>query len=141
MAKKRAMGMQCGALPVRRREGAVEVMLVTSRETGRWVIPKGWPMAGRTREQAAAIEAFEEAGLRGRVRSPCIGGYAYWKQYRRRRMLCTVDVFLLEVEQEAQRWPERRQRLRHWFTAEEAAALVEEASLGDLIRSLPAREA
>lgn len=137
MSRKPAVGMQFGALPVRMRDGRPVVMLVTSRDTGRWVIPKGWPMPGLTREQAAATEAFEEAGLRGRVIGPCMGGYSYWKQFRRQRMLCTVDVFLFRVDAELSRWPEKRQRLRHWFTPEEAATLVEEQVLADLIREVP----
>jgi 8-oxo-dGTP pyrophosphatase MutT (NUDIX family) len=129
--------MQFGALPVRLRDGEPVVLLVTSRDTGRWVIPKGWPMPGRSREQAAATEAFEEAGLRGSIIGGCLGGYSYWKQYRARRMLCTVDVFLFRVDAELSRWPEKRQRLRHWFTPEEAATLVEEQVLADLIREVP----
>jgi len=129
--------MQYGALPVRLRDGNPVVMLVTSRDTGRWVIPKGWPMPGLSREQAAATEAFEEAGLRGRVIGPCLGGYSYWKQFRRQRMLCTVDVFLFRVDVELARWPEKRQRLRHWFDPQEAATLVEEQVLADLIREVP----
>lgn len=129
--------MQFGALPVRLRGGRPVVMLVTSRDTGRWVIPKGWPMPGRSRQQAAATEAFEEAGLRGRIIGRSIGGYSYWKQYRNRRMLCTVDVFLMRVDEELARWPEKRQRLRHWFTPEEAATLVEEQVLAEIIRSVP----
>jgi 8-oxo-dGTP pyrophosphatase MutT (NUDIX family) len=129
--------MQFGALPVRLRDGQPVVLLVTSRDTGRWVIPKGWPMPGRSREQAAATEAFEEAGVRGRITGRCIGGYSYWKQYRNHRMLCTVDVFLMRVDEELTRWPEKRQRLRHWFTPEEAATLVEEQVLAEMIRSVP----
>lgn len=138
MRRKPAIGMQFGALPVRLRDGRPVVLLVTSRDTGRWVIPKGWPMPGRSREQAATTEAFEEAGLRGRIIGGCIGGYSYWKQYRARRMLCTVDVFLMRVDAELPRWPEKRQRLRHWFTPEEAATLVEEQVLADIIRTVPA---
>ncbi len=137
VSRKPADGMQFGALPVGLRDGRPVVMLVTSRDTGRWVIPKGWPMPGRSREQAAATEAFEEAGLRGRIIGPCIGGYSYWKQYRRHRMLCTVDVFLFRVDAELARWPEKRQRLRHWFTPAEASTLVEEQVLADMIRSVP----
>ncbi|MHB2169307.1 NUDIX hydrolase [Alsobacter sp. R-9] len=126
--------MQFGALPVRRRDGIASVLLVTSRDTGRWVIPKGWPMPGRPPALAAATEAFEEAGVRGRVLGKSIGGYTYWKQFRARQMLCTVEVFLFHVDAELPNWPEKRQRLRHWFTVEEAAGLVEEPVLAALIR-------
>lgn len=131
--------MQFAALPYRVIEGRVEVLLVTSRETRRWVIPKGWPMRGKQPHQAAAREAFEEAGVKGDAAPEAIGGFTYWKKLRRNRLLCTVEVFAMTVSAELKVWPERRQRKRRWFPAAEAAEQVEEPGLAALIRDvLPA---
>src|SRR5215217_8319560 len=80
---RRASRQQVAALPLRQDEaGRVRVLLVTSRDTGRWVLPKGWPMKGRKPHRAAEREAFEEAGLVGRVRKRALGSYAYEKRLR-----------------------------------------------------------
>ena len=68
-----------GALVYRLKNDAVEFLLITSRGTGRWIIPKGWPMPGRTLAQAALREAYEEAGIRGIVETSSIGSYQYYK--------------------------------------------------------------
>ncbi|MBL7405872.1 NUDIX domain-containing protein, partial [Escherichia coli] len=74
---------QVGALPFRHgRDGKTKILLVTSRESRRWVIPKGWPMKGRKPFEAAAREAYEEAGLRGAVGKRPIGLYLYQKRLR-----------------------------------------------------------
>jgi len=114
-------------------DGVVRVCLVTSRETRRWVIPKGWPMKGRAPHEAAAQEAFEEAGLVGDVGDAPIGAFAYWKRLRRTFRLCTVEVFPLAVREEKDAWPERDQRRRGWFTLEAAAEAVDEPGLETLI--------
>ncbi|PSC05410.1 NUDIX hydrolase [Alsobacter soli] len=126
--------MQFAALPYRVVEGRTEVLLVTSRETRRWVIPKGWPMKGKRPHQAATREAFEEAGVKGEAAPAPVGGFTYWKKLGRKRLLCTVEVFLMAVTAELKVWPERRQRKRRWFPAEEAAAQVEEPGLAAIIR-------
>lgn len=128
--------MQFAALPYRVIEGRVEVLLVTSRETRRWVIPKGWPMRGKQPHQAAAREAFEEAGVKGEAASQPIGGFTYWKKLRRNRLLCTVEVFPMTVSAELKVWPERRQRKRRWFSTFDAAEQVEEPGLAALIREV-----
>lgn len=126
--------MQYAVLPFRRGEGGLEVMMVTSRDTARWVVPKGWPMQGLAAPFAAAREAYEEAGIRGEVGAVAIGGYTYWKILpHERRLLCTVEVFPFRVREELPDWPERRQRRRAWFTPVEAAEFVEEQGLGALI--------
>ncbi|MCP8939609.1 NUDIX hydrolase [Alsobacter sp. SYSU M60028] len=127
--------MQFAVLPFRWREGKFEVMMVTSRETARWVTPKGWPMAGLSPERAAAREAFEEAGLLGVVSSRPVGGFTYWKILSGgKRLLCTVLVYPLLVTEELAKWPEQRQRRRAWFTPDEAVERVDDALLGDIIR-------
>ena len=129
--------MQYGALAWRRAGTAREVLLVTSRDTGRWVIPKGWPMKKRTPWDAAAREAFEEAGVKGVVEPAAIGSYRYIKRLSRwRERPVEVQVFCLEVERELDDWPERPQRQRAWFAPEDAAGRVAEPDLAELIRRL-----
>ncbi len=121
---------QYAALPWRRDPaGAVEVLLVTSRGTGRWVIPKGWPIEGLTPARSAAQEAFEEAGLRGEIGSAPLGVYSYDKVGRRQTRRLTVEVFPLAVSDELADWPERDQRTRAWVSPAEAAARVHEPEL------------
>jgi 8-oxo-dGTP pyrophosphatase MutT (NUDIX family) len=127
-------GLQYAALPYRVADEAIEVLLVTSRETQRWVIPKGWPMKGRKPYAAAAREALEEAGVIGKVGKTPIGVYHYVKRLKNGApLLCTVDVFALQVVRQRKRWPEQHQRTGHWFTAAEAARAVDEPELQDLI--------
>ena len=107
---------------------------MTSRGTGRWVLPKGWPEGTEELSDAAAREASEEAGVRGIVSSTAIGRYFYSKVLSGGvEKRCQVPVFPLEVTQEAERWPERRERERRWFSPGEAARLVAEPDLGELI--------
>jgi ADP-ribose pyrophosphatase YjhB (NUDIX family) len=91
-------------------------MLLTSRETRRWVIPQGWPMKGVTPRDVAAREAFEEAGLVGSIagKRP-VGIFHYKKQLLREQLLCEVQVFLLWVDRQLDDWPEKGQRKSRWF--------------------------
>ena len=135
-------GRQFAALPFLRREGETMAMLVTSRETHRWVLPKGWAEKRLTGPQLAAKEAFEEAGLVGEVAPDPVGSYVYLKRLPDRRTLpCDVDVFPLRVERLLDDWPERRQRERRWFTLAGAAMAVEEGGLVALLLRLAAPEA
>ena len=128
-----AAGRQYAALPFRYLHG-LEVMLISSRETGRWVIPKGWPMKGRKPHAAAAREALQEAGLVGQIGKRSIGCYHYVKRLKNGApMVCTVEVFPLMVTRQRQRWREQNQRVVRWFPAEEAATMVEEPELQSLI--------
>lgn len=113
----------------------LEILLITSRETRRWVIPKGWPMSGRSAAESAAQEAYEEAGIRGQMAVHSMGHYTYSKRQRggaRKRF--RVDVFAMEVSEVLDLWPEAHERARQWLTPEEAWALVEEPELAALIR-------
>jgi 8-oxo-dGTP pyrophosphatase MutT (NUDIX family) len=136
MAKHRHDGtLQFAALPWRISAGGTrEVMLLTSRETRRWVVPKGWPMKGRKPAEVASQEAYEEAGLVGQVvgKRP-IGNFHYEKRLAKKAILCEVRVFLFRVERELNDWPEKGQREGRWFNAKEAAALVEEGGLAEII--------
>ncbi len=122
---------QYAALPWRRRpSGEVEVLLITSRETQRWVLPKGWPMRDRTPWEAAAQEAYEEAGVTGDIRPDPIGAYRYNKRLRDGALQpVRVTVFALEVFVEQLAWPERGQREKLWTSAQDAAARVDEPEL------------
>jgi len=125
---------QIAALPVRRqRDGSSRVLLVTSRETRRWIIPKGWPVKGMKDHQAAALEALEEAGVAGRVSRRPLGSYLYWKRQAGGDALCEVAVHLLEVDEELDEWREKGQRELAWLSPHEAAELVGEPELRRLI--------
>jgi 8-oxo-dGTP pyrophosphatase MutT (NUDIX family) len=105
-------------------------MLVTSRETRRWIIPKGWPHKGKAPHHSAAREAFEEAGVVGAVASRPAGSFAYRKRLKSGRVVvCEVHVFPLRVSHQTKLWPERRQREVKWVSAKEAADTVREPSL------------
>lgn len=127
--------LQYAALPWRLSpEKEPRFLLITSRGTGRWVVPKGWPMRGRTGCQVAALEAFEEAGVTGDMARHSIGFYRYRKHWRDGNAVdCRVEVFPLRVRDERPRWPEQAQRTRTWFTPAEAAGLVREAELRALM--------
>lgn len=126
--------LQVAALCYRVSGGRCEVLLVTSRETGRWVLPKGWPMPGRSPWSAAAREAFEEAGVLGRSGRVCIGQYSYDKLLKGGAAVpCRVCVYPLRVGKLLPDWPERRQRVRRWMTPRKAAARVAEPELAALL--------
>jgi 8-oxo-dGTP pyrophosphatase MutT (NUDIX family) len=134
MAKNK-IEQQVAALPYRRRGKGLQVLLITSRETRRWVIPKGWPMKGKKDWNAAAIEAFEEAGIKGEIGHKTIGFYHYVKRLRVRDLDCEVVVYPLEVRKLLDKWPEKRERQRKWFDAAKAATLVDEDGLKAIIEA------
>jgi 8-oxo-dGTP pyrophosphatase MutT (NUDIX family) len=128
---------QVAALPIRHRRGELDVLLVTSRETKRWVIPKGWPMDGRTDYDAAKIEAFEEAGVEGHIGTISIGEFEYIKRVKKgATQPCRVSVYPLNVSTVARKWPEQSERERRWFSAQDAAQVVSEQQLRDIILAL-----
>jgi 8-oxo-dGTP pyrophosphatase MutT (NUDIX family) len=133
---------QVAALPWRRdTDGAVQVLLITSRETRRWVIPKGWPMKGKTPAEAAAQEAYEEAGVLGVVEEIPLGRYVYEKRApKRKAQRVEVTVFPLEVLVERAAWPEHQQREKRWLPATEAADLLEENDLQTLVAAFDERQ-
>jgi 8-oxo-dGTP pyrophosphatase MutT (NUDIX family) len=125
---------QCAALACLVVGDGIRVMLVTSRGTGRWVLPKGWLKLELGFAQTAAEEAYEEAGLRGNVEPQPVGQYRYTKQLADGGQVdCIVDVFPLCVAEVLDDWPERTQRQRRWCSFTEAAELVEEADLTALL--------
>lgn len=131
--------LQIAAMPIRRMDdGSTEIMLVTSRTTQRWIVPKGWPIKGLKNHEAAAREAFEEAGVIGKISPKPAGRYIYWKRMRDHFVLCTVKLYLLEVERQLESWAEQGQRRSQWFKPEDAADLVDEPELSTAIRKLAA---
>jgi 8-oxo-dGTP pyrophosphatase MutT (NUDIX family) len=129
--------LQYAALPYRRRDdGAIEVMLVTSRETRRWIIPKGWPIAGTKPHASAAREALEEAGVVGRADTDAIGTYRYTKRLKNgTEARCKVAVFPLEVKTQRKRWREKGERKARWFDLAKAVRAVQEPGLRRLLRN------
>ncbi len=122
---------QFAALPWRRGAGGeIEILLITSRETHRWVIPKGWPIKGKSSSKSAAQEAFEEAGVQGKITKKPMGGYAYDKRLKSGRLQhVRVAVFPLQVESEAEVYLEQGQREKLWLSRPEAARKVDEPEL------------
>jgi 8-oxo-dGTP pyrophosphatase MutT (NUDIX family) len=121
---------QIAALPLRKRKGKKEILLITSRETKRWVIPKGWPMDGITDHQAAKIEAFEEAGVEGRISKVPLGHFEYHKRLKSGSTKhVRVMVYALSVTTLKRNWPEKEQRTRKWFNLDDAVFLVKEEGL------------
>jgi 8-oxo-dGTP pyrophosphatase MutT (NUDIX family) len=137
---KKTERVQYAALPYRRRsKSRTEVMLVTSR-TGRWIIPKGWPMKRKSPHKAAAREALEEAGVVGDIRKKPIGSFEHEKRLLKgRTVVCEVKVFALEVTRQRKSWPEKGKREIRWLSPAKAARRVEERVLGKIIRRLAKR--
>jgi len=135
--KKPATNKQYAALPWRYSGGSREVLLISSRDTGRWVIPKGWPIRGLSPAETAAREAYEEAGLGGMVSKKPIGEFEYGKRLDNGAVLATrVEVFALEQMVQHKDWPEQGQRRLQWFSVPEAAEAVEEPELKVIISKL-----
>ena len=125
---------QVAALPFRKRRGRMEILLITSRETRRWVIPKGWPMEGRTDYNAAKREAYEEAGVKGRIGKMELGHYIYSKRLNSGALgSCRTVVYPLEVEKMLGSWPEKKERFRSWFPVEEALAALNDEGLIEIL--------
>ncbi|WP_045835024.1 NUDIX hydrolase [Hyphomicrobium sp. 99] len=128
--------LQVGALPLRKTREGLEVLLVSSRETGRWVIPKGWPSKRLSDPKAAAREAKQEAGVTGKIASLPIGSYRYRKQMPDETRVLTVACYILWVKKERKTWREQGQRTRVWFSQDEAIKKVREPGLKALIAGL-----
>nr|WP_299909650.1 DUF47 family protein [Sphingomonas bacterium] len=126
---------QVAALPYRiEADGSAQVMLITSRDTGRWVIPKGNPIPGMAPHEAAAEEAFEEAGIRGIPCPSALGTFTYIKRRRTRsNRELTVAVYPLAVVEQVASWPEKDQRDTRWFALDAAEKAVTELQLKALI--------
>jgi 8-oxo-dGTP pyrophosphatase MutT (NUDIX family) len=128
---------QYGAMPWRATASGVELLLITSRETRRWVVPRGNVIKGLEPHMSAAQEAWEEAGIRGRTAAEPLGLYHYQKRLRLGRTVpAEVHLFPLEVTEELDEWPEKGQRVRRWFEPASAAEAVDEPELKALILAM-----
>lgn len=129
---------QMAALPLRQSDrGDWRILMITSRDTGRWVLPKGWPMKGKNLRQAAEQEALEEAGVIGQISKNPIGVYHYLKRIEDGADIpCEVVLYPMRVTKLLRRWPERNERKRKWFSAKGAAKRVMEEDLKDLLVSI-----
>jgi len=112
----------------------IEVLVVTSREGGRWIIPKGWPIADKQPHKAAAVEAFEEAGVRGKARKKPVGRYTYLKLLDDGDVVpCIVDIFQIEITESRGDFKERGERTIAWVSPDEAARRVRDLELKSLL--------
>ena len=135
-------GIQYAALPYRLDGRQVQVLLITSRGTGRWIIPKGWPMNGLRPNEAAVAEAAEEAGIVGEVADRPIGSYRYLKRLKDEQTIAIqVIVFPFLVTDQVPAFKEQGQRGSRWCRYQEAASLVAEPSLRRLIRDFGGAQA
>jgi 8-oxo-dGTP pyrophosphatase MutT (NUDIX family) len=136
-AKKGKPIRQVAAVPFRLNgAGNVEVLLITSNTTGRFIVPKGWPMQGRSGKKTAVMEAKEEAGVVGKALKQPLGVYSYWKRLSTRFVNVTVTVYLLPVAEILPEWKESARRRRAWLSPADAATLIDEPELASLVRSI-----
>lgn len=138
MKKSPQKAKQIAALPVHwDKKGRLRLLMVTSRDTQRWVMPKGWLMDGKKPWAAAKIEALEEAGAVGFISDTAIGKYRYKKRLDDgTKVKCKVTVYPMMVDKLKRRWKERKERTRHWFSLKKAAKLVDEPELTALLTEL-----
>jgi len=142
MKQKRARALVKKGTPIRQiaalvhrwtAEGSLQILLISSRQTKRIVIPRGWPMRKVGDWRAAEIEAREEAGIVGKAERQPIGSYRYWKRMRTAFVPIIVHVYPLTVLEELARWKEDDQRHRAWLDWPDAKALIDEPELVTLI--------
>jgi len=134
-ASKSDVRTQFAALCYRVKEGKVQVMLITSRQSGRWIIPKGWPMDGKTPGESALAEAWEEAGVKGKVMGRSLGLFSYHKDIDTNlEMPCVAMVYPVKVKSMAKKYPEKGQRKRKWLSPKKAASKVTEPELAHILK-------
>ncbi len=126
--------VQYGALPWRTTARGVEILLITTQTTRRWIIPKGWPIPGLRPSECAAHEVFEEAGVEGEISNRPIGTFSYEKRRKSGdAVACKVEVFTLEVLRQRRKWPEKGSRKTRWCSVKEALGHVSDPGLAKLI--------
>ena len=133
MAEQEKVRPQSAVLPYRRCKGGVEVLLVTSLDTGRWVLPKGNVEPGMSARESAEKEAYEEAGIRGSADKESMGAFTYLKTEKKGGGVREVEVFPMEVTKTLDDWPEKNTRKRKWMSVEKAAGAVLEKKLKKLL--------
>ncbi|WP_050525377.1 NUDIX hydrolase [Pseudorhodobacter aquimaris] len=126
--------LQMAALCLRGTGEGAEVLLIRSLDSKRWILPKGWPMRGKTLAEAAEIEAWEEAGVTGEIEPDSIGNFASFKRRANGlRQRSTIEVFALHVADVAKDFPEADMRESRWFPVREAMEKLKEPELSELI--------
>lgn len=134
---KRPARVQVAALCSKGNGSEKRVLLITSRDTGRWILPKGWPIDGLDAPRAAMQEAWEEAGVKGKVSQKPIGHYTYEKSMDTGGVsLCDTSVFEVSVSELSEDFPEAQERTRKWVTPKEAANMVQEPELSAILKAL-----
>lgn len=135
---RRPKRMQVAALCYRGEGADKKVLLVTSRDTGRWIIPKGWPIDGKSASEAALQEAWEEAGVKkGEATSEALGTYDYDKELKTGLPVRVETlVYPIKVQRLTDSYPEAHERKRKWVSPDEAANMVNEPELQQLLRQL-----
>ena len=133
-------GRQCAALPFKLEDGETLVMLITSRDTGRWILPKGWSEKRLSEPELAAKEAFEEAGIIGQISPMSIFSYQYTKRLPIAAKECSVKIYPLRVTELLTEWPEAHQRRREWFTLAQAALMIDDSELVTILLRLAASD-
>ena len=135
-ARKSDVRTQFAALCYREQKGKTQLLLITSRTTRRWIIPKGWPIDGKTPSESASTEAWEEAGVVGKAYTQSLGLFSYSRflpdgeEYP-----CVAMVYPVRVKSLADDFPEAGQRKRKWFGRKKAAELVAEPELAHILRN------
>ena len=139
-SEKSDLRTQFAALCYRIVKDKPEILLVTSRRSGRWIIPKGWPIDGKTPAECVLIEAWEEAGVRGKITGGCMGLFSYQKAVGPERCLpCVAMIYPVKVKSLAGKYPECGQRRRKWIRPRKAAALVAEPDLSHILKNFDPR--
>ena len=133
-ASKSDVRTQFAALCYRVEEDELQILLVTSRQSGRWIVPKGWPMDGKTPGECALAEAWEEAGVKGKITGRSLGLFSYHKDVDKvREMPCVAMVYPVKVKSTSKKYPESGQRKRKWFSPKKAASKVSEPELAHIL--------
>lgn len=121
---------QIGALCYKLEEKKLKILLIKSRRSKRWVIPKGWKLATMNSRMSVAVEAWEEAGVQGKVSKRPIGFYHYRKADKDQSFFtCEVKVYSLNVLKLKKKFPEMSERKSKWFSFSDASMLVDEPEL------------
>lgn len=138
IAAREAAGVQYGALPWRITERGFEILLVTTRHSGQWILPKGWPIDGASPHASAEHEALEEAGVLGEIGETAIGAFRHNKKRKNTTLRCEVRIYPLRVTHQRADWPEKSERRARWFRLSDARAAVRSSELKAIIESFGA---
>ena len=132
---------QIAALCYRRSKKGAKVLLITSRGTGRWIIPKGWPMKEASSWKTAEQEAYEEAGIVGKPGREPVGSFRSYKDLDSGERLRTeVVVYPVKVSDQKKLYPEAGQRKLKWLPIEEAAEQCDDNGLAKFLRQSDVKE-